>query len=212
MSQKKDQGKKMGFTLVELMVVVGIMSVIMLLVGFNSRRFNDDLILRTAATDVSLALRQAQSFGISVKESSGGSATFTAPYGAAFDLTNPTYTFIYSDTNNNRAYNGTLPCTGTDECREKALIRGAVQISRLCASYLSNGVLSCFAGNNVRYLIFTYVRPNPEPVIKLFDSNGAEIVGPWKTGYVELVSQKGTLMYVSTDSVSGVITIQNTIP
>jgi len=205
--------KERGFTLVELVVVVGIMSVIMLLVFFNSKRFNDDLNLRTAATEISLALRQAQNFGISVRESSAGSASFTAPYGVAFDINNPTYTFIYSDTNNNRAYNGTLSCTGTDECREKNLIRGGIVISRLCATDLLGGTLNCFGGSGLKYMVLTYVRPNPEPIIKVFNTTNNELGGgPWKTAYIELRSANGTLTYVRTDSVSGVITLQNTMP
>ncbi len=203
--------KKRGFTLVELIVVVGIMSTIMLLVFFNSKRFNDDLNLRTAATEVSLALRQGQNFGISVKESSPSSATFTAPFGVAFDMSNPTYAFIYSDTNNDRAYNGTLACTGTDECREKLLMRGGIKVNRLCAVPVSGGAPNCFSG--LRYMVITYVRPNPEPVIKVFNSSNVEIAGgPWKTAYIELKSLNSTLMYVTTDSFSGVITLQNTMP
>ncbi len=206
--------KERGFTLVELVVVVGIMSVIMLLVFFNSKRFNDDLNLRTAATEISLALRQAQSFGVSVRESNctaGGS--FCAPYGAVFDLTNSKYSFIYSDTDNDRIYDGTLACTGSDECREKNILRGSVVVNRLCATALSGGAVNCFPANNLRYMVLTYVRPNPEPVIKVFNSANTEIAGgPWKTAYVELKSLNGTLMYVTTDSVSGVITLQNTMP
>lgn len=203
---------KRGFTLVELIVVVGIMSVIMLLVVFNSRNFNDDLALRASANEISLAMRQAQNFGISVKESSSGGANFGAPYGIAFDLSNPTYAFIYSDTNNNRAYNGTLACTGSDECRENILIRGGIQINRLCAIYTASGALNCFAGGGMRYMVLTYVRPNPEPVIKIFDGSNVEVVGPWKTAYIELIGPRGSLLYVVTDSSSGLITLQNTLP
>lgn len=205
------QKKERGFTLVELVVVVGIMSGIMLLVFFNSNRFNDDLSLRTAATEISLVLRQAQNFGVSVRESTTGE--FNAPYGIAFDMSNRTNAFIYSDIDNDRAYDGTLPCTGSDECREKILLRGGILINNLCATYLADPtVLSCFGENSLRYMVVTYVRPDPEPVIKFFNSNGIEISGPWKTAYVELKSSNGTLMYVTTDTTSGIITLQNTMP
>jgi prepilin-type N-terminal cleavage/methylation domain-containing protein len=206
------QKKEQGFTLVELVVVVGIMGAIMLLVFFNSKRFNDDLTLRTAAVDVSLALRQGQSFGVSVKESSTGSSNFNAPYGVAFNLATPTLMFIYSDINNNQRYDGTLPC-GSDECKEQLLLRGGVTVFRVCVTALVGGALSCFSSSNLRYMVLTYIRPNPEPIIKVFNTSNIEIGGgPWKTAYIELKSPKGTLMYVTTDSVSGVITLQNTMP
>lgn len=200
--------KKRGFTLIELIVVASIMSAIMFLVTFNSRRFNDDLALQTAAGEVSLAMRQAQSFGISIKQSASGSTDFSKPYGIVFDLQNPANFFIYSDTDNDRAYDGATSCTGTDECREKSILRSGVTIRRVCAEYM-NSTLTCFSGG-ARYLTLTYVRPNPEPVIKVFNSSNAEIVGPWKTAYVELSSQNGTRIYVLTDYLSGQIVTQST--
>lgn len=199
-----------GFTLVELVVVTGIIGVIMLLVVANGRKFNDDLTVKTAGSEVSLAMRQAQNFGISVKESRSGSGTFTSAYGITFDLSNPTYMFLYADTNGNRVYDGTFACPGTDECREKVPLRGGVTINRVCASD-NSGTLSCF-NPSVRYLVVTYVRPNPEPVIYSVNQGNVATGGPWKKGYIELKSAKGTLLYVVTDSVSGQISVQNTMP
>lgn len=200
--------KQAGFTLIELIVVASIMSAIILLVTFNSRRFNDDLALQTAASEVSIAIRQAQSFGVSIKQSASGSSDFSKPYGIAFDLQNSAHFFIYSDTDNDRMYDGDTTCTGTDECREKSVLRNGISVRRVCAEYM-NSTLTCFSGS-ARYLTLTYVRPNPEPVIKVFNSSGGEIVGPWKIGYVELVSRNGTRIYVLTDYLSGQIMIQST--
>lgn len=200
--------KRKGFTLVELVVVSGIIGVIMTVIVFNSRKMNDNLALKTAANEVSLALRQAQNFGISVREATSGQ--FNAPYGVWFDLLNPTNIFIYSDNNNNRAYNGSWDCTGSDECREKIPLRAGVRINRMCTTYM-NDVLTCF-GSTFRSGVLTYVRPNPEPVIKTFDTNNVEINGPWKKFYIELQSQLGTMTYVVTDSISGQIIIQKNIP
>ncbi|MHB1316871.1 MAG: pilus assembly FimT family protein [Minisyncoccota bacterium] len=206
---KINLNKKKGFTLIELVVVAGIMSAIMLLITFNSRTFNEGLVLQTASSEVSLAMRQAQSFGISIKQSNNGVNSFDKPYGIVFDLQNQTNYFIYSDTNNNFKYDGTSGCSGSDECREKNNIRGATKVNRVCAKYTSNSSLTCFNGS-ARYLVLTYVRPNPEPVIKIYDSSNSEIVGPWKEALVELISNNGTKMYVVTDSASGQIVIQST--
>jgi prepilin-type N-terminal cleavage/methylation domain-containing protein len=197
-----------GFTLVELIVVISIMSIITLLITFNNYRFNNDLAIQTAASEVSLAMRQAQSFGFSAKQAQTGSTDFSKPYGIVFDLQNPKNFFIYSDTNGDRAYNGGTVCDGSDECREKSTLRSGISVQRVCAEYM-NGTLTCFSGG-ARYLTLTYVRPNPEPVIKVFNSSNVEITGPWKTAYVELVSQSGTRMYVVTDYFSGQIVVQST--
>jgi prepilin-type N-terminal cleavage/methylation domain-containing protein len=199
---------KEGFTLIELVVVAGIISVIMLIVVFDSRKFNDSIALKSAAADVSIAMRQAQNFGVSVKESSPGQ--FNAPYGMWFDLLNPTNIFIYSDTNNNRAFNGSWDCAGNDECKEKIPLRSGIRINRLCATDFGNS-LTCF-NTGFRSITLTYVRPNPEPLVRSFDTNNAQLFGAWKGLYVELVSQRGTFIYVVTDAVSGQITVQNTIP
>lgn len=191
----------------ELIVVASIMSAIMLLITFNSRRFNDDLALQAAADEISLAMRQAQSFGISIMQAQPGSSDFNKSYGIAFDLQSPTNFFIYSDTNGDRKYDGTVPCAGTDECREKSVLRGGVSLRRVCAAYM-NDTLTCFNGT-ARYLVLTYVRPNPEPVIKVLDTTKAEFAGPWKTAYVELVNSNGALIYVVTDYLSGQIMIQS---
>lgn len=200
--------RRRGFTLIELVVVSGIIGAIMTVVVFNSRKMNDNLALKAAANEVSLALRRAQTFGVSVREATSGQ--FNVSHGVWFDLLNPSNIFIYSDDNNNRAYNGSWDCTGNDECREKIPLRAGVRINRMCTTYM-NDVLTCFS-SNFRSGVLTYVRPNPEPVITTFNTNNVEITGPWKRFYLELQSQQGTMMYVVTDSVSGQITVQKNIP
>jgi len=201
--------QKKGFTLIELVVVAGIIGGIMLVVTFNSRKFTDKISLKSAVTEVSLAMRQAQNFGVSVKESS--SNQFNAPYGIVFDLSNPTYAFIYSDANNNRTFNGAVVCAGSDECVERISFRGGVTVNLLCATKIINNDLDCF-NSTARYMVLTYVRPNPEPIITVFRADGSQIFDAWKKVYVGIRSQQGVMMYVVTDSVSGQITVQNNIP
>ena len=57
-----------GFTLIEMLVSIGIVSLIMAVVFFNYGTFNDDLALTSAGQELSIAVRQAQSYGLSVKE------------------------------------------------------------------------------------------------------------------------------------------------
>lgn len=193
--------KNKGFTLVELIVVIGIMSIIMVLVVFNSRNLNDDLALKAASSEVSLALRQAQNYGITVKQ---GVTNFNDPFGAVLDLTRPSEIIIYSDINNNRIYDT------SGEFREKILILGGIRINKLC-SVDSFNTLTC-PTPSAQYMTLTYVRPNPEPIINFVNSSNASLGGSWKKVYIELVSPKGKISYVVTDSSSGQITIQSTMP
>src|SRR3990167_1379889 len=87
-----------GFTLIELMVSISIVSVIMTVVLFTYSSFNDSLALSAAGQEVASAVRQAQTYGLSVKEFSVGSEQFTSGYGIYFDpVSDPTNYYIFVD-------------------------------------------------------------------------------------------------------------------
>lgn len=57
---------------------------------WNGRGFSDKLLAQTSAEDISLAIRQTQAYGISVRETGTNTGQFNSAYGIDFDLTNPT--------------------------------------------------------------------------------------------------------------------------
>ena len=106
---------KKGFTLVELLVVVSIIGVISTVIVFNHKKFNDNLEITNLSHDVALYIRQAQVYGVSVKELKDISLTeeerFDTPYGIHFDIklavNNKSFIF-FADKNKDGRYNGCL--------------------------------------------------------------------------------------------------------
>lgn len=80
---KRKIKKQKGFSLVELMVVIGIFAVISGVVLFNYGRFSSNLVVTNLAYQAAIAVREAQIYGISVKQASS-TAGFSTPYGVWF--------------------------------------------------------------------------------------------------------------------------------
>ncbi len=141
-----------GFTLVELMVSITIMVVILGVVLFNSRGFDSSIVLTNLAYDVGLSVREAQSYGISVKGYNPTPNTpFAYPYGIHFDSSNPTQYVIFVDLNGDGVYTG-------NETIKTYTIKGAYKISNLCT-------LSGTTCTNATVLDITFLRPNPDAII-----------------------------------------------
>lgn len=87
-----------GFTLTELMVVVGIMTVINLLIFANYPEFSQRLALKRTSEDVALVVRQAQAYSLGIKIPLG--ATDDKDYsgfGVRFDKGNKKSLILFAD-------------------------------------------------------------------------------------------------------------------
>ncbi len=122
-----------GFTIVELMVSISIMSVLLSLVLFNYRTFTNRLAVSGSAQELATTIRQTQSYRLAVQEVTPGSGDFTTPYGLHF--TKPTTSgltqsyIIFADRNLNGQYDGsTSVCTPGTECLQKVDTREGVAL------------------------------------------------------------------------------------
>jgi prepilin-type N-terminal cleavage/methylation domain-containing protein len=170
--------KNKGFTLIELMVTVTIMMIMTLVVFFNYDRFNESSLLNSYAYDLSLTIRQAQTYGMAAKQGFGsqsasidtdtiGSTDFTRSYGVHFDSTvgaTPLKLFVDSGTPPNGVYdNG-------EELQSFTFQRG-VKLSKLCVTVAGPPPSEDCSRTS---LDITFTRPDPDATIS---SGGVAIDG-----------------------------------
>ncbi|MDE2037755.1 MAG: prepilin-type N-terminal cleavage/methylation domain-containing protein [Patescibacteria group bacterium] len=156
-----------GFTLIELLVSLAIFALMTALVVAKFGNFNQSTLLTDTAYDVALALRTAQSYGLSVKNSTAGSPAFSYPYGIDFNSTATgaacdSYTstdqlfVLFADKDSNH-----LCGSGDLGISTYALTRGAY-ISYLCAG---SDQATCHSNPAITSLDISFQRPNPEASI-----------------------------------------------
>src|SRR5690348_13988547 len=177
-----------AFTVVELIVSIAIVSVILGVVLFNYRKSNDNLALASAAQGVAVVIRQAQVYGLSVKESATGSGIFSYAYGVYFNpTTSPSDYYIFVDKNNNKTYDaGSGLCgSATTECIEHDTIQNNVKITGICDASL------CPPTAGSQMLDITFIRPNPDARVYFTDSSSNITSGPSSRARIVLTSPQG---------------------
>lgn len=158
-SQHDREGKQ-GFTLVELLVAVGISIMITSLVLANYNRYRSVATLSNLAYSIALGVREAQVYGLSFKRD----ATTAASYGVHFSSVagqNASF-FVFEDVDNNFTYEA-----GPDLAVDTFTLNQNYSISSLCG-YASIGS-PCTA---LQSLDIAFTRPNPDAVITGFTGSG----------------------------------------
>lgn len=157
---KKNYSK--AFTLVELLVTLTIFSIMTGVVLVNQEKFNNTIFLSNLAHDIALTLRQAQSYGVNVRESSSG--FFDSSYGVSFDKgqsNNKNFILFYDlDSNHKYPENEFGSCTEGSECVERYAIKSGNYISSICAG--TGEGEDCISTD---YLNISFKRPNPDAII-----------------------------------------------
>ncbi|NOY35892.1 MAG: prepilin-type N-terminal cleavage/methylation domain-containing protein [bacterium] len=161
---KRTDDKKMigfygsGFTLVELLVTMSILVVITSMILANYPKFSGTLALKRTAQEIALTVRQAQVYGLSVREFGAGSGVFPG-YGVHFDIVGSPDTFVlFADINKNKSYDAGDGCGGAStECVQMFKINTGDKISKLCGDEQSFPPGDCSLGQ----LDIVYLRPTP---------------------------------------------------
>lgn len=152
-----------GFTLVELLVSIGIFVLMTTLLVVKYGSFNQGILLTDLAYDVAIALRTAQTYGIGViNTGSGGAASFSQLYGVHFSslagendrlklFSSPTY--LYTD-------------PGKIDQGTQVMVRGSTILS-LCVGNGTVGV--CGASGTTQSTAdkvdIVFKRPDPAAII-----------------------------------------------
>ena len=144
-----------GFTLVELMVSIGIFALMTALVVVKYGTFNQSVLLTNLAYDVALTVRTSQTYGLSVKAASDSGSSYSSPtyaYGVNIGTTGNTQFTLYADLNSDLSYDS------GEEISTYSIKRGAV-VNRVCADYGND----CTLGTNTLDILFK--RPDPQAII-----------------------------------------------
>lgn len=147
-----------GFTLIELLVVMSIMIVITAVFLVRNSQFNSAILLRSLAYEVALSIREAQVYGVGVREVSAGSNNFTAGYGVYFSSDAPTDYVLFADLDKNGLYGA------GDTIMQSFAVRNGFTVARICA-VTTTGVSQCSPAD-ITSLVVSFKRPNPEALIK----------------------------------------------
>jgi len=182
MNTKDINNNKGGYSLVELLFVLGMVFLLASISLVNYNRFGKEVDLENSAYDVALEIRTAQFFGINRKDDIGSLVSNfdePKPYGVFFktSLLDPIpgvsqESFLVfvdrdggaADTNNlfDNAFSADSDCisNSSTECFDVKTLGKGVFISELCAG---NSEADCTVRDELH---ITFKRPNPDATIK----------------------------------------------
>lgn len=180
---RRSTSQQAGFTLFELLITIGIVTIITGIVLFNQSKFKNDIEITNLAYRMAIAAREAQVYSISVKQYGSGQ-NFNASYGLHFDRLTPDAVILFADADGNGIYtsespdeNSTMECDpGPDsECVEKLSIGRGNIIKGWCGVLWIGMSVSisdnCFYNHEeteYRFLDIQFMRPNPDALFKVY--------------------------------------------
>lgn len=167
-----------GFTILEMLAVLAIFGVMTAIVVFNYGKFSSDTILTNMGYEIALSIREAQIYGVSVRNPDGVLVgnQFSVAYGVYAQSGANTY-FLFADENKNGQFD-VVSCETSLECvTPYTLQRGVI---------INNVRKSCV--DDTDGLNISFKRPNPEA--RFDDSDTLEMAD------IELLAPDGAKKYV----------------
>lgn len=191
LKHKKGLFKKGGFTLIELLVVFFIMVSILAIIIPDYLSYSDKSDFDNLTLDIALTIREAQSYGISAKETFAGSGNFDIPYGVHFDINKPNGFLFFEDTNKDYMYIDT-----DDNVISTYTVKPGYALSGLCRVKDDGNSDKC----KVECLSTTFRRPSPNAWMGMRKKKGSSCSNNLDGGVsrlqdnvrIELTSPSGT--------------------
>lgn len=183
----KFKGNQKGFSLVELIVSLSIVTALISVIVMSQSSYLDSAALGNLADEIGLTLSQAQAYGIAVRQVAPSTEDFSAAYGLTMSLLgsgSPTAYLFFVDKDPdgpggsgvpNGSYDGTWDCItgGANECLEKKNILRGNYISEICV-VRTNGADIC---NGIGRVDITFLRPNTAANL-VFYNDGGQLYNP----------------------------------
>jgi prepilin-type N-terminal cleavage/methylation domain-containing protein len=192
MNSSRTQSPSKGFTLVELLVSIGIFTLITTMSVFSYTDFNSNVLLTNLAYEIALSVRQAQFYGITVKQSASAE-NFDSGYGVHLTKNAASYT-LFEDGKGSGSLDHEYRA---GEELETYFIQKGNFISRLCVNGSIQGSVDC----TLTALDLSFVRPNPDTYVALSKNENPTDLDLSKTMSIICVSSpKGTVRKVTVES------------
>lgn len=139
--------------MLEMLTVLAIFGVMTSIVVFNYGKFTSDTILTNMAYEVALSIREAQIYGVSVRNPTGALVTssFSVPYGVYLQRGTGQY-FLFADETGPDGIFNVLNCLTSEECVTPYTLQRGVTVERVRKDCVEDT-----DGLNI-----TFKRPNPE--------------------------------------------------
>jgi prepilin-type N-terminal cleavage/methylation domain-containing protein len=173
---------KRGFTLVEMLIAMGIFAMLSAMSVSSYLKFNNKIGVDLQAHAVAQDGHKAQVESMAVKRAAGG---VYPGYGVYFSTSTPVSYIFYADLDNTRVYNA-------GEMERNILMPSSMSIARLCATGI--GAFSPQGTCPTGYVMLSaaeisYKRPNPDANITVY--NGASSNSSAASLRVYIKSSKG---------------------
>lgn len=182
-----------GFSLIELLVVVGIFTFITAIVLANHSRFNSSVLLGSLAYDIALSVREAQVYGVSVR---GVETNFRVGYGTHFSGAK-SYT-LFADTYPVGAPNKKYDAE--DSIISTYTLNTGHSIVQFCG--VNGAVKDCSSTGAISTLDVVFLRPEPDAHISSTAS------GPYAQATITVTSSSGEFRTITVAS-TGQISVSN---
>lgn len=196
-----------GFSLIELLAVTAIIVLISSVMLSNNPAFGGTITLRNLTYDVANTIREAQTYGISVRKftPAGGSGQFAQGYGIHFQLPSPTTYIIFADANANGHYTSASG-GGVEELVKSFDLNRNFRIVDLCVTPVSGAEQCAGTTGTFDRISVIFIRPEPDARIRIATASS---VFPtlYQRARIVLQAPRGDRMSVAVEA-TGQISVQ----
>jgi prepilin-type N-terminal cleavage/methylation domain-containing protein len=203
---------KRGFTLIEMLIVLGIFTIFTMITLADYKKFGIRHQFVNYVYDLALTLRQVQTSGIAARESGVGSENYDNSFGIHFSPTTNIRSYVIFVDREDQA-GGRNMIYGTEDLdgsglpvETKATASTDYTIRLVCA--YKGGTPTCLDTNTSGSLDITFRRPDPDAHITLTVGGGVPD-STYTSAKISITSEKdSTLSRIITVDAAGQISIQ----